>query len=51
MGMLLNYKPRPRQTVAHELCDWHSAIEGVAAGNWRIMCAWQRVILRAMWGL
>lgn len=49
---MLNVVPiRPQQRPVHELCDWHAAFEGIAAGNWRIMCAWQRVILRAMWGL
>lgn len=51
MGTLLHYKPKPAQPAVSQACRWHEATESVAASNLRILCAWQRMVLRAMWGL
>lgn len=42
---------RPHQPPAREALRWHEAVESVTASNLKIMCAWQRMLWRAMWGL
>lgn len=42
---------RPQQKPISDACRWHEAFEGIFATNWRIACAWQRVIWRSIWRL
>lgn len=50
--MQLNVVPiRPPQPAVSEACRWHEAIESIAASNFRVICAWQRMVLRSIWGV
>jgi len=49
MGIVLQLRPQ-RPAVA-EACRWHEATESIAASNLKILCAWQRMLWRAWWGL
>lgn len=51
MGVVLQYRPRIAAPAVSEACKWHEAIESVTRSNIRILGAWQRLALRAMWGL
>lgn len=40
---------RPQRPAVSDACRWHETFEAVAAGNFRIWCAWQRMLWRAFW--
>lgn len=42
---------KPLKPVVSESCKWHSAFESIAASNFKVACAWQRMVWRAIWGL
>lgn len=42
---------KPQRAPVADACRWHEAIESVAQSNIKILCAWQRMVWRAMWGL
>lgn len=41
----------PAKPAVSESCRWHEAFESIAAGNLKIMCAWQRMLWRFYWGV
>lgn len=49
MAQVIPFKPQ-RQVVS-DACRWSEAFELVAQTNLRIVFAWQRTVLRFMWGL
>jgi hypothetical protein len=51
MGTILNYTPRPGTIPAREACNTSEAMEIVAIANIKFWCAWQRTMIRAMWGV
>lgn len=40
-----------RRPFARDACNWSEAAEHIAATHLRIAFAWQRLIIRACWGL
>lgn len=42
---------KPQQPMVSDACRWSEAFELVAQTNLRIVFAWQRVMLRTLWGL
>ena len=51
MGTVLNYTPRPGTIPSREACNHSEAAETVAIANLRFWFAWQRTVIRAMWGV
>lgn len=50
--MTLNVVPiKPQQPTVASTCRWHEAFESVFATNFRTLCAWQRTVWRAFWGM
>jgi len=47
---LAAYRAALRPAAAHA-CRWSEALESVTASNLRIAFAWQRIVLRALWGV
>lgn len=48
--MQLNVIPiRPQQPAVSDACRWNEAIESIAESNFRVLCAWQRMVWRAIW--
>lgn len=44
------YRAAARPALTH-VCRWSEAAESIAASNVRLLCAWQRLSLRIVWGL
>lgn len=44
------YRAAARPAVS-EACRWSEAVESITASNLRIMFAWQRLAIRAIWGV
>jgi hypothetical protein len=42
---------RAQQPAVSHACRWHEAIESVTASNLRLVCAWQRIVWRALWAV
>lgn len=42
---------RPQRPAVSQACRWHEVVESVAASNFRVICAWQRMLWRAFWGV
>lgn len=42
---------KPLQPAVSDACRWSEEYETVMQRNVRLMFAWQRVMLRAFWGL
>lgn len=44
------YRAAARPVLAHAY-RWSKAVESIATSNIRLLCAWQRLGLRIVWGL
>lgn len=47
---LAAYRAAMRPAVSRA-CHWHESAESILRSNIRICAAWQRVLLRAFWGI
>ncbi len=49
LAQVIPFKPQAKPVA--DACRWSEAIELVAQNNLRICFAWQRMVLRSIWGL
>ena len=54
MSEIIQFKlpaPKLQAKPIADICRWSEAFETVTTSNLRVMFAWQRIILRSIWGL